>query len=270
MSTLNFGANATDKVQMGTHTPWPAAWTFWLWVYLLNSTVRQRWFQNAGADAEFMDFRGDNTPDGFLCSLSRNVGANYCSVSGDMTNFAAYGAGANKWFCFVVIGDTNSASDADQRILLGDINSPPKEPSAYTAQTRGSGAIDAGTTFKYGNNNVDNIVSVARFWRSGLIPRALNQADVGTLYRETRHQLLDARRHGQEFLYQFGTNGRGIVCDESGKNLHGTITGAVPNNDSTPGNGFQGWRPLRAKYLPFPVAPKYAATLLDGVLQGSR
>lgn len=227
MPSLKFGGASTDRVDSVNSLPaWPTDWTLWLWIYLITATGTQRWFQNLGCDYE-IQFNGGSAGKPILCFLSRNGGLNYWDVEANGDNFTAAGAYTNKWMMIINVGKTSSSSNADQMILLADKNKPPAEPSSYNVQDRGSGAIDAATTNRFGNNGSISQVTDGYIWRAGLYSRAMNKADVGRLYIESRRRRLKYRL-GDMFCHDFGGNGRGTVLDKSGKKMQGTITGAVP------------------------------------------
>lgn len=125
----------------------------------------------------------------------------------------------------------SSASPATH-IYTGRADVPLVE-STYGITDTGSGAIKDSSAVSLrllnaaaANRGWVGPAFIAAFWNS-----AMNLGELRELQK-------DPRPYGLcRGFWRLGTNGTGLVYDESGFNNHGTITGAIPTNDYLPRMG---------------------------------
>jgi len=113
-----------------------------LWIYPTDDTARQALFIRSDLGNTYYEgnWRADLGGDNFEFDRQRATTDIY--VAAAAANFANYGL--NKWIFVCTVFNVAGAA-SDQKILIGDLDSPVAEPSAYASQDAGSGA--ASTTW---------------------------------------------------------------------------------------------------------------------------
>jgi len=146
------------------------------------------------------------------------------TCTADLVNFAAYALNIPLFFAATV-----DLSAGLPKMYMGSLTMPCAEPSAYAAQTLGSGAAgdDSATDWYLGNYSGLNVAFVGPIWVAGVWATVF---DLGRL-RELQRHPSPATSRG---FWLPGQNGTGRVWDLSGNNNHGTITGALPTSDVLP------------------------------------
>jgi hypothetical protein len=158
-------------------------------------------------------------------------------------NFAALGTG--KWVFIVAVWDTNGAN-GDQKLYVGDRATPAAEPSSYTVQTVGSGAITTNGTGNMFLGNRDNGGQPLEgdIAISQIVNRIMTQGEIRALQWQPMWVSGTIARHVH------GWNGTTNVPDLSGNGNTGTITGATVSAHVPLGN----WNGARAPRVPYVVA----------------
>lgn len=230
--SLTFSADGHRVAHPGTHlsninTGWVAGW-----FYPTSDADRMYWFGSSasaagsGNDLQIQQ-RGDQAGDPIQGFCGRAT--TYLQAAAPAANFAAWGL--NKWLFMVFVFDVTGA-DTDQKLYLGDLTTPPAEPSAYTTQTAGAGTTDrVGTADFY----VGNGLTTSREFKGdidsffGFDRLPTSAAEIARLWHETRHGLL----HGLladancRLAVRYGLVGTGTQPDLSGSGSNGVVTGAT-------------------------------------------
>ena len=145
------------------------------------------------------------------------------TVNADMANWAV-GVVPNKPLFIAVTFDTGGA-DTDQKIYIGDLDTPAAEPSAYTTQRVGTGAVTSNAAKNmYAGNNPDVTTEHLGGWLGDLhlFPDVLL-----TRGQIVMHQAQTRLRVNRRLWTRFGEYGAGQQYDRSGNGHVGTVTGAT-------------------------------------------
>lgn len=217
---VNCGSNAIlDDVLQGSYLVWGTLTTLAAGLACSKGTGNGNGFRNFAIIS--------NTS--FTMTVDR---ATDLAATALATNFAHY-PGLNQPFCYAGTFDTAGAN-GDQKLYIGNPQAPLAEPSAYSAQTVGSGAppSNAAVPQYIGNNATpsngwDGIIFAIQMWNKVL----------------TRAQLIDVQsmpvfgpKFGPIACWTLGTPGQGtsLVKDLSGNGNHGAITGATQTGEPMP------------------------------------
>jgi hypothetical protein len=245
---LNFGTGASsprvdcgsgasiDNINVGT---WMA------WVYP-TSSVNCRLMQKGLGPAGHIFY---TTTTVFEMTIARGTQSLLANAS--LANCAAYGT--NKHVCMAAVFDTGGAA-GDQKIYMGDLATPLAEPSAYTTQRIGSGAVgdDSGVNLIIGN------ISSATLSYPGDV------SWIAAWNRRLSHEELIAQQwhphvtSGCVGFWVLGYNGTGTQPDWSGNGNNGSVTGAtvaahVPLRSLY--GGFAGWRGVNRAATTYTITP---------------
>ena len=130
------------------------------------------------------------------------------------------------WFTF------DDAASPKVRIYAGTQRTPAAEV-AYNTTTAGSGTInaDAAASLYAGNLQRANTNPFLGRICTGIVA-AQAITDLGLIRQLQTGVILQPPR--TVLRVRYGSNGTGMVWDESGNSNHGTITGATPSNDTLP------------------------------------
>ncbi len=156
-------------------------------------------------------------------------GTTNCKAGSAYSNFRAYDL--NKWMCVIGTADTSVAGN--NRVLIGDINTPPSEPSTYSnAQSAGSGTItsNAAQTASVGFSGA-NASPLANIAFVCAIPRVLQPTGETTALWRNPMAFLGEMALGC-LLGDNGAPAGATQMDVSFSHNNGTITGAIVGNGS--------------------------------------
>lgn len=199
------------------------------WIYPTSDTARQIIFNRSNVGGAYfeMNWRADLAGDNFEFDRERDTGLNDIFVQANAANFTHYGL--NKWIFVCAVFDTAGGNSA-QRILIGDLDSPLAEPSAYATQTAGSGT--ASTSWGTNDFHFGGLPSPATRKFFGRIAITLS----GT-FAATTAQLTELQWHPRSvpnlvLCSHYGFPGTTVV-DCSGNAITGTATGPT-NADHVP------------------------------------
>lgn len=143
----------------------------------------------------------------------------------------------NRYYFVSVLFDTGGIA-GDQKIYIGGNGSIPKEPSVYTQQSAGSGAVvtNAGTNLWLGNNPnapTTNMMEGAIYF-AGLWPFVMNYTEILQMYLALWQPKFTLFRSWDSILFTYpGLNGLGKVFDYSNYQAVGSING-TPKIDFWP------------------------------------
>lgn len=203
-------------------------------VYPTSDTARQIIFNRAnGLGAYFeMNWRADLAGDNFEFARERDAGLNDIFAQANAANFTHYGL--NKWIFVCAVFDTAGAAAA-QRILIGDLDSPLAEPSAYATQTAGSGTASTswGTNdFHFGGlpspttRKFFGKIAWVGVWNVALTLSQMIEEQFNALKSPS-----PVNRTSNVIYSHLGSNGGGLQFNLSGKGTHGVVTGPTVASD---------------------------------------
>lgn len=233
---LSFGAVNTDRVIIAASAFMddadPATWAGWVWMDNLTQTGSRIIAKGtSGANLAGL-FPQTDTATGIQCKINRATTDTI--VQADWANFAH--ASAARWM--FLVGQTDTGTAANNRILVGNESTLPAEPSAYRVQQTGSGAIvtNAGTVTELGNQSGSNFPFVGDIAFLGGWKRLLSASEIRTLWLVSRqprpvHPLI---RSASGAWYP-GLSGSGPVLDVTGRRSHGVVSGPRPVSVVVPG-----------------------------------
>jgi len=172
----------------------------------------------AGTHYQLINFRGDLANDPFDTTRHRAT-----APTGGTANAASFASYAlNSWLFLVATFDTAGAN-GDQKLLIGNLTTPPTEPSAYTAQQVGSGTPgETVSPFTFGNNaNSTTRVFIGDIAAVSFFNRVLTANEIYQVWR------FNAPLSGRIVQSHYGLLGTGTQPDWSGNGRTGTVTGAT-------------------------------------------
>lgn len=242
-NNVNAGSSATlDNINKGT---------LLAWVYATSGPSGSRIFQKGtGGTRHYVAL--DNTSG--VAGIDVGRGTTNLSVTASHANFAAYAQ--NKWLFVAATWDTGGAA-GDGKLYMGDRSLLAAEPSAYSAQTAGSGTVgdDSAVDMYVGNSSVGNVPFPGRIAVLCLVKnRILTPGEIISWQFDPRN-VADA-----VLFWHLGYNGTTNVPDWSGSGNTGTITGATVA-DHVPLGPLFGW--ADAAPVPSPVTA-YTLTATQG------
>lgn len=210
---VDFGSPAIfdDKL-----TVWWGAWIF-VDAVAADARVMQKGYSAAHSTAHYLGF-DVSTAGSIDYSFQRATTPQ--SITALRANFAAYGTG--KWIFVIAIAD--ASTNGSCKLYIGDLYTPPAEPSAYTTQIAGAGAAttDAAAPLVWGQRggsavNFDGKIA----WVGGGTTLPANQGVI--------NQIWMGRYRGSDRILdsQLGWNGTTSAVDWSGLGNNGTITSAT-------------------------------------------
>lgn len=205
--------------------------TFWAWIYLRTYTGASGWrlFQKGYVGRNgFAHYCGGGTT-AFEYQYFRTGGGGL-NFAANYTSFASWAG--NKYLFVCVITDGGSGT----KLYVGDLKTPPAEPSAYSFSSVGSAAFynDSAIALDWGNRGGSAVNLDGYLHSSVWIPSVLPYKEIKTAWSTPPKLWGPLYQNAACGIWRFGSNGRGIVLDESGKSNHGTLTGAVPISDNLP------------------------------------
>jgi hypothetical protein len=219
-ASLSFAHGSSQYVNHGSDVSLddldPVTVMVWAWVDTLHATERNFVFGKASAADEGISWTLGRTS-GVDQIISNREASSNANVVSDTSNFAAWGIA--KWmFCAFVheLGGT-------PRLLVGDLVTPPAEPSSYNSQVGGSTPItsDAGQ-----NLYVGNIRDLGSTWRFGGDVALVHVVAANLTNKEIIEQWEAIRPlEGRTRLLAHYGEGTQTQFDLSGNNNHGTTTG---------------------------------------------
>ncbi len=194
--------------------------TVLVWVNLdtLHATERNLVLGKAtAADATGLQFYLGHTASNDKILLERQTDATWSAADAATSNFTSWGIG--KWVFAAAVIEIGVAP----RLLVGDLTSPPTEPSSYTTQASGTGSIvtDAAQNLYVGNgrNLGSNLRTGGDIAFVHVIAANLSNAEIVAQWQRFR-KLPETR-----LVSRPGMDGPGIQIDHSGRGNHGTLTG---------------------------------------------
>lgn len=223
-TSLRFSAS-THKVNVGSSSQLDDLQELttiqWAWVSSLpgassESRLWQKAYLGAHSTAHVLAFENYGT-DVISTNYSRATSPQVARAA--VTNFAAWGL--NKWL--FVVGRSHATTNGSNNLSIGDLWTPPAEPSAYVDQTAGSGAFrsDAAASLYIGNRENDNVALDGRIAFTAWYNRRLTDSEVFQTW-------LGWYWHpGLVGLWQHGHMGASRVLDLTGRGSTGTVTGAT-------------------------------------------
>lgn len=225
-ASLTFAVDGDRVTHNGTALGTITNGTIGMWVYITDNTARQVLIEKLSPGGWSIAHRADVANDPIECFRLRataNVTANANS-----TSFGAFGI--NKWV-FLAFTWNTAGADADQRILVGDLSTLAVGPSAYTAQTVGTGTIDTtNADVHVGTGAVTTRETHGRIAWVGVWSTALTNAQI----QQQQFRPRCDPGAGCVFFVPYGYNGLGSQIDYSGNAIHGTITGTLVVSDHVP------------------------------------
>ena len=250
---LRFGAAATDKVDCGAFgaigVPAAATWAVWFIPTtqadaghrLVAKATMQMSYANASNNRVVFEAPRATT---FTRALTEaaNFPVNWTTRLGAP----------------VFMAGTMDLSAGLPKLYMGDLNTPVSEPSAYVTQTLGSGA----GTDTTGNNltlcGIGSIPTIGTALWAFVSIAELTLAEIMRLKNVMALNVVPRDFRGYVSSWRLGTNGTGLVIDESGRGNHGTITGAtLASNMTNLGRLGPGIRPRVFDWYIGPSAPGY-------------
>lgn len=137
---------------------------------------------------------------------------------------------ANKPICIFVTGD--QAATPVIHIYTRYLNTPLAE-AGYAVTTNGSGAFTsiAARPFRVNASEVPDIAFSGMVHHLWVFENRILEIDKMTQLSENYNSF---RSMKPSLAARYGSNGTGMVLDESGNNFHGTLTSAYPVNNNLP------------------------------------
>ncbi len=213
----------------------PAFGAGWVaaWLQFDSLTERQTvWSAMAvglGVTQPGLDFRADLAGDVLQANRNKDGGAMQCFVQ--FANFRHARLGA--WLFLAHMYNPTSPNTTDHKMLMGDMNQPPEEPSSYDTQSIGGGTVvTTATSFRYGNGQV-----TTREFRGGVAWMGMFNAYpsvrfVRDVWDLTRRGRFDEVTYLQSCVLNARPGmGKTFAPDLSKSQLQGTITGATQMAD---------------------------------------
>jgi hypothetical protein len=164
---------------------------------------------------------GTQATDILQCTIARATLAQLAFAP--FANFAA-GVTTGKWIFIAATWDTGGAA-TDQKIYVGDLDTLAAEPSSYTTQRVGTGAVTSNATANCYAGNTEGATAQrldGRLAHLGLVS--------GTLLTLGQIHTQQFRRHpiaNTVLFCEYGYNGTGTQPDWSGSANSGAVTGAT-------------------------------------------
>lgn len=220
---LQFNNAITDRVVIGSDATLDniTSGAILMWIYVDSYISARRFYQKAGTAGTRKDLFFFTAGGGDVFNLFWARGVADLKVQGLLANYAHYGAG--KWLFLVTLFDIAGAN-GDQIILIGDLSNVAAEPSAYTQQQVGSGAMgdDSASDASIGDIAGGNLSFDGKIATFQLISgRAVSIAEAISLQWHPRVVANTVA------FYHLGYNGVGTQPDWSGNGNAGTVTGAT-------------------------------------------
>lgn len=197
------------------------------WLFTTSDTARQNILSKSGNVT--MELGENATPSNIYFTKTRATISQI--VNAQVANFANYAI--NKWLFVVVNFDT--VTDGNNTLWIGDLDSVAAEPSVYTTQLAGVGALttDAASNLRIGRHATATgrqfVGPIAEIW---VFNKNINSTEREQL--RTYGAITDSAAtllHGQ-----YGMNGAtGAVADLTGNGNTGTVTGTLTVGAARPG-----------------------------------
>jgi len=232
-----------DRVQHASNAVYDfnATGTACFWLYPTDDTQRQGIFNRSNVGNAYFEgnWRADLAGDNWEFDRQRTTTDLF--VQAAAANFVHYGL--NKWLCICFVYNTGGAN-ADQKILIGDLDSEMAEPSAYATQTVGTGSLN--TT--YGTNDliVGNTTNTAREFRGRMAISMFTTTQLTD--QQMRAWQWNPKAIGSPALLGFYGFGGANSIDYSGNAINGTVTGATQTDHVPLGKLFAMHNTPRAWY----------------------
>jgi hypothetical protein len=218
---LDFTGATSDRVQCGSDNSLSffndlSAGAYWAWVWADAATSFRAFFQRRVDFNAFGQLIISSAP-GLEFVIKRATVSQ--AIAADFSNFSAWGTG--KWVFVAAVWDTGGA-DGDQKFFVGDRDTPPAEPSSYSLQRVGSGAVgdESSAIMKLCNNHNNNQAFPGD---QATVAFEAVTLDAGQLARRWWFRRPGASKKG---YWELGFNGTGTQPDWSGNGNAGTVTGA--------------------------------------------
>lgn len=250
---LSFAHGATDYVNHGSDATLdnldPVTIMAWVNVDALHVTERNLFYNKASAADEGLSLYVGHTSGANIIQLLRETSGAWPNASAPIANFSAWGIG--KWIFVAAVAEIGVAP----RLLVGDLDTAPAEPSAYTAQVAGGGVVtsDAGQ-----NAIVANGRGIAATWRFGgdvahvhVAADNLSNAEIIQYWRNL------SNRSTTRLNNHYGFNALGTQRDLSGNGNDGTLnnTALADHVPLGPFFGWDAWLPYIVSAPPVTNAP---------------
>lgn len=228
---LSFVHGATEYVNHGSDVSLddmdPCTIMAWVKVDALDASERNLLInKESGTDEGLSFYVGFNSGSPQLIAIRQSTTATWHTATAVAANFTHWGTG--KWVFVVAVLNFGGTA----RLLVGDLSNVPAEPSAYTSQVAGTGAVqtDAANDLIVANGR-----GIATFWRFGgdvatkhIVEEALTNQQI--IQQWMRFSLRSTSR----LFPHYGFNGTGTQADWSGNLNNGTITGNPTVVDHVP------------------------------------
>ncbi len=141
---------STDRIDVGSNAVLDdllnGTWIAWVFLTSVAPATARIWQKGTGTNASI--FTVNSTSGGLLAKTHSRATTNQ-SNQAILTNFAAYTI--STWMCIACVSDDTTAGN--NKLYLGNLTTPLAEPSGYTTQSAGSGAVssDAAANANWGN-----------------------------------------------------------------------------------------------------------------------
>lgn len=229
---IKFGGATSHRLDFGTMGAYaPTKLSWWGWVSYYAFTGNRQLFVKSDAGNTNASIRVDLTGTVGNCTLRWGRATTGVSYITNTTPFAPLNSPT-----FVVITlDSTAGAGLIAQMFTAKLGGP-LVSAGYSTQTDGSGAFNsaAGNHCIGASTAGGGSVQSGQFlcWSAGFYPEIIL----------TPSQMLDcyAGRFPRgpkgvtHYIVRPGRNGTGIVIDESGNGVNGTLSGAIPTNDVLP------------------------------------
>ena len=216
---LSFTGGDSDRVDVSSYSDVEgmATGTIVFWVYWddISPADNRQFFTKQGEyGVAFSPWGAGDKVQGSVVRGTTNL-----DVAGLNANFSHLAS--TKWLFLAFTWDTGGAN-ADQRLLIGDLDSPAAEPSAYSTQTVGSGAVASGANnLIIGCDGGHTLSFNGDIALCGIFDVHMTNAEI----QAQQHSLYPLRECVG--WWNLGFNGTGSQTDWAGGGNNGTVTGAV-------------------------------------------
>jgi len=124
---------------------------------------------------------------------------------------------------------TYDTSSGLPKLYMGSLTLPPAEPSSYITQQLGTGTVNdtSANNFVIGNLAAGGVPLVGTMLWNFVSIAELTLAEIIRLWNVMALNIVPRDFRGYVSSWRPGTNGTGLVIDESGRGNHGTISGAT-------------------------------------------
>lgn len=210
---------STDKVNCGSDASIDDLQTLTsiAWIWLNPGTTARVWHKGVSPNNHYVNLTTSS-----LEHLYQRVTTNQNAWAFN-ANFAAYGRG--KWL--YIVGVSDPAVSANNKLYMGDLTTAAAEPSAYGTQDTGSGTFNSDTAsdLVLGNRSTDGAAFNGKLAWVAMWNRQLSPTEI------EEQRLWPHRTSGCVLLHHLGENGLLTQWDKSLSQNNGTVTGCSVADD---------------------------------------